>query len=1497
MPSFAEIAGRIYRQLLGLHAAPQGDEAGITTLLEGSVAVATVEAILSEAAATGESFPPEHGGIAWRGEQQRQQFNLFGQPLLQIVNQSPRAALSSAMGLAMAGKRTHCSLWSSDLAAAQDLLRRAAGHHLPLVIHTINRALPLQGESRGGSHQALHQLRESGACILFAQNGQQVVDFTLVAHAVAEQALVPVVVAMDGDETAFSMQQLQLPSPQLIERLVGQSSDSITLEDPAQRMLFGETRRRIPRWHNLDRPTLQGSYQDPYSFALGEISHTQFFGKPVATLLEQTFAQLHALSGREYGPLSYHGPYKSRRLLVTQGAMSERCQQIADLLNQRRGGDLAVVGIQQLSPAPTAALRRLLQRADEITVLDSVEPLLGDDAPLHRQVAALASPSCRIHSILYGIGGLPVQSRDLLAACQLPLSAPAGALRLGIDPLPAHNNPKQQVLHDLLGRHYPKLRELGVRGTQPLTLLPEEALTIAILHRNGTGERTLSVELAHQLYHAHPGAIRSQQQSSWSEWGESHVDCFSYSTTALGGPLDPQQPIDIALLCGHRPQQGIPTLERMQHTTQLLIDPGTLSRDEYLAALPGSTTTQLHQLGVQLYFIDYSAEGRESTEAARAERCGALFSLILHSQRLELREGRLVEQYPQPQQRALFQSALEPLQPTVLQQPTEQNTPFTAQTPMAVRHLAHDSETSAEGYHSLSRFWDQNGVLYRDGDVSKQRIDPFIATGHIPPLSSTFNNHSNQTAALPLFDPAHCSGCGACWSHCPDSAIGATVLSPTRLLEAGLQMGGADALRPHLSKLTKVLSTITESGDSGILIRQGWTILMEQAPLAADRRAAADAAIETLSNNLGTMPLVLTETLFHAQERSKPQAGELLTLVINPDSCKGCGICSALCQQQAARQQQEHAALTTTSEPIELAAYYRRWRVWEQLPDTRSETLIELAAHPEMGPLSATLLSRYAGMAIAGGDRAEPGSGEKLALRQLLAITEYLQQPQIHLQLQRLERLYQQLMERIRQQLAVASHIDDLSALAAGLGELSNRNLTLTTLAEKTAGIESEGVDAFLLKETIELADAIQREQQQIASGDQSLGRARYSLLFASGSAASWAGNFPFNPFQVPVTISGAAEVAAMAAGLMEGQLEQATATQQLIHKAENLLKSGSAAERKRFDQLGWRDLTDDEHQQCAPLLLVGNDSTMGAAGSAGLQWLLNSDLPVKVILLAELELGFAGEQGLHGSQHHARDSHSELTLSALAQRNAFVAHCSIAHPDHLNQTMRDALRYRGPALLRIHTPSPLRHGFSSAETVHHAARAVAARAFPLLRYNPQLPGVFGTRITLEGNPDTAIPICDWALQEGRFSGLFEPLRGHKSPTPLEQWLTLDRRGQGNKTPTATLNGDDYTIDVTFARRLGQLLEQWQMLQELAGVVTPFTAQVEQQAESRVATRHQAELEALQQAHQQELQRVREQLESEVSERITARLVALTESYQPSAQEAAQPPSQEEHRH
>ena len=87
----------------------------------------------------------------------------------------------------------------------------------------------------------------------------------------------------------------------------------------------------------------------------------------------------------------------------------------------------------------------------------------------------------------------------------------------------------------------------------------------------------------------------------------------------------------------------------------------------------------------------------------------------------------------------------------------------------------------------------------------------------------------------------------------------------------------------------------------------------------------------------------------------------------------------------------------------------------------------------------------------------------------------------------------------------------------------------------------------------------------------------------------------------------------------------------------------------------------------------------------------------------------------------------------ALAQRRAYVAQTSFAETGHFCDTLDGALGFSGPALVRIHTPSPSRHGFPSRRTLQQARLAIRCRAFPLFRYDPEGEGVFGAGSRLKG--------------------------------------------------------------------------------------------------------------------------------------------------------------------
>ena len=67
----------------------------------------------------------------------------------------------------------------------------------------------------------------------------------------------------------------------------------------------------------------------------------------------------------------------------------------------------------------------------------------------------------------------------------------------------------------------------------------------------------------------------------------------------------------------------------------------------------------------------------------------------------------------------------------------------------------------------------------------------------------------------------------------------------------------------------------------------------------------------------------------------------------------------------------------------------------------------------------------------------------------------------------------------------------------------------------------------------------------------------------------------------------------------------------------------------------------------------------------------------------------------------------------------------------------------------------------------------------------------------------------------------------------------------------------------------------WQTLQELAGIVTPFTAQVEEKIRAEVAAEHQAELDAQKKASDQQIREIQDKTQAEIAKNIRSRLLEL----------------------
>jgi pyruvate-ferredoxin/flavodoxin oxidoreductase len=242
--------------------------------------------------------------------------------------------------------------------------------------------------------------------------------------------------------------------------------------------------------------------------------------------------------------------------------------------------------------------------------------------------------------------------------------------------------------------------------------------------------------------------------------------------------------------------------------------------------------------------------------------------------------------------------------------------------------------------------------------------------------------------------------------------------------------------------------------------------------------------------------------------------------------------------------------------------------------------------------------------------------------------------------------------------------------------------------------------------------------------------------------------------------------------------------------------------------------------------------------------------------------------------------------LLALAHRQAFVLSTSVAHPAHLFDGVTAALNFAGPALIRIHAPSPGRHGFADEETVERARLAVESRVNPLLLYDPSAEGVFGRRMSLEGNSGIEQAWADgagggpltpahWAAGEARFNECFSHPAGGQTVS-IDEYLKISSDERGSATPTVPgPNGTSLAVGEILLAAVRERLERWATLQELSGAVTPFTEAIREQLDREQREAHQSELASLKAEYEAKLAEVQRSQTAMQAARLRDRLLQL----------------------
>ncbi|HEX2779990.1 MAG TPA: 2-oxoacid:acceptor oxidoreductase family protein, partial [Gemmatimonadaceae bacterium] len=507
----------------------------------------------SEAAGAYPITPSTQMGEGWAAAVAEGKRNVNGRRLLFFEPEGEHAAAAVTAGMSMTGLRAANFSSGQGVVYMHESLYPAVGKRLTYVLNVAARAITKHALNVHAGHDDYHAVDDTGFFQLFAKDVQGVADLNLIAHRVAELSLNPGILAQDGFLTSHAIESMVVPEAELVRQFLGDPADLIDSPTPAQRLVFGAQRRRIPELFDVDYPAMLGVVQNQDSYAQGVAAQRPFYFDHVAELTDRAFAEYAALTGRHYARAAGYWLADAEWVIAGQGSVVTNAMAVADHLRLTRGLKVGVLDLTMFRPFPADLVTRLLAGKRGVVVLERTDQPLAVDAPLIRELRAAmaqavengrvqsgarrsrgrrqpgsvqlvwgsATPSSSpavlpplpypklaalepedvpdFFSGCFGLGSRDLQPGDIIAAVEnmLPGSRRSRQFYLGIDFVrPGTRLPKLQIWQEQLLDSYPHLADLALQSAGDLDLMPKGSTSVRIHSVGGWGAITMGKNLS-----------------------------------------------------------------------------------------------------------------------------------------------------------------------------------------------------------------------------------------------------------------------------------------------------------------------------------------------------------------------------------------------------------------------------------------------------------------------------------------------------------------------------------------------------------------------------------------------------------------------------------------------------------------------------------------------------------------------------------------------------------------------------------------------------------------------------------------------------------------------------------------------------------------------------------------------------------------------------------------------------------------------------------------
>jgi pyruvate-ferredoxin/flavodoxin oxidoreductase len=1052
---------------------------GSRAALDGNSAVIMCERESSDAAGAYPITPSTQMGEYWAEAAAAGHINVSGRPLIFIEPEGEHAAAAVTAGMSMTGMRSANFSSGQGIAYMHESLYAAVGKRLTYVLNVGARAMTKSTLNVHAGHDDYHCVDDTGFFQMFAKNAQAAADLNIISHRIAELALTPGIIAQDGFLTTHLIESMLVPERELIAEYLGQPDDIIETPTPAQKIIYGDTRRRIPLLWDVDNPVMAGLVENQDSYMQGVAAQRPFFFDHIQALTEQAFEDFYALTGRHYSRVMTYRADDADYLIVGQGSMIPSAEAVVDYLRESRGLKVGVVDMLMFRPFPGDLIGQIIQGKKGVTVLERLDQPLAVDLPLMREIRATVSKCLEngkdarnpvypelaaykslndapaLYSGSFGMGSRDLQPEGIVGAVENMLeNGPRKKLfYLSIDFLRDEAiTPKQEMYQQTIQEAYPDVKALAIRGSENPNLMPEGSITVRFHSIGGWGAITTGKNLAMTLFDLLGYHMKANPKYGSEKKGQP----TTYYLSAAPEPIKINCEyfyVDVVLSPDPNVFGHTNALAGLKEGGVFVIQSDKGSSEEMWESIPPMYQKIIIDKKIKVYFLDAFKIARdEATDPDLQLRMqgiafqGAFFAASPVIEQAGLNEEKLLnaihdqlqEKFGSKGRRVVEDNVrvvkrgfeeIHEMIPGPISGTDNKAAGSKRKLPVMVKPLPQSKAPMSD----IHRFWEQTGSFYARGMGNDNLTDPFIGLGVMPPSSALFRDMTGIRFDHPEWIAENCTACGDCYTICPDTAIPGLVNEVGQVFDTivnRVRKNGHGAQIEHLPKAAKVMErnlhglfqVAQESDSVSMLLDKAMAQTVEQSELLGGEKEKLRKELDFFKEELNGFQFALTRPHYTLPEQDQPGSGGLLSITVNPYTCKGCMECVEVCSDDALRPMKQ------TAESVQLLR--DNWDVWTDLPTTPAKYIRVDDLEEGIGALQTILLDKDNYLPFTSGDGACLGCSEKTSLHIFIATVEALMQPRIAKHLAHVSDLIARLKKHIQLRLAGEINVSDPDMMA-----------------------------------------------------------------------------------------------------------------------------------------------------------------------------------------------------------------------------------------------------------------------------------------------------------------------------------------------------------------------------------------------------------------------------------------------------------------------------------